>query len=59
MRMHKREYDRLLDRNAARHVFRGIHPRPGRAKTVDAYNDRGRKIRKHAETFNEPDKEVD
>jgi len=26
---------------------------------VDAYNDRGRKIRKHAETFNEPDKEVD
>jgi len=26
---------------------------------VDAYNERGRKIRKHAQTFNEPDKEVD
>jgi len=26
---------------------------------VDAYNERGRKIRKHAQTFNEPNKEVD
>jgi hypothetical protein len=25
----------------------------------DTYNERGRKIRKHAQTFNEPDKEVD
>jgi len=53
---------RNLDRNAPRSVFRGIQPRPPRTggpEEVDAYNDRGRKIRKLAETFNEPDKEVD
>ena len=41
--------------------FRGIHPRPGRLEEVDAYNDRGRKIRqpRRARTFNEAEKEVD
>jgi hypothetical protein len=34
-----------MDRNPAREVFRGIHPRPGQLEEVDAYNDRGRKIR--------------
>jgi len=60
MRMHKREYDRILDRNRARDVFRGVHPRPGRLEEVDAYNDRGRKIRqpRGAQTFNEPDEEA-
>ena len=58
MRMRKTEYQRNPDRNAPRSVFRGIHPRPprlGRAEEVDAYNDRGRKIRqpRGAQTFNE------
>ena len=61
MRLHKREYDRILDRNHPRDVFRGIHPRAGRLEEVDAYNDRGRKIRRprRARTFNEAEKEVD
>jgi len=62
MRLHKREYDRILGRNRPRDVFRGIHPRAGRLEEVDADNDRGRKIRqpRPAQTFNEPepDKEL-
>jgi len=44
MRLHKREYDRILGRTAPRDVFRGIRPRAGRLEEMDAYNDRGRKI---------------
>jgi len=65
MRMRKTEYQRNLDRNAPRSIFRGIHPRPPRVggpERVDAYEDRGRKIRqpRQAQTFNEPepDKEL-
>jgi len=58
---YKREYDRILNRNAPRNVFRGIRPRAGRLEEVDAYNDRGRKIRhpRRPQRLNEPDREVD